>query len=176
MPAALSGHVNGRGPGSFTRPRRAVGMGAPVMVVNRRGASPRREEVWLLVAEGNCVARQAGWGATGGERLVRNASELDSACDLGEPAHERRSPSDANDLARGVTVRRGSLPVHAVKPERQNPNTATGKVRGGWRRKGWKVDNLSRETCSGTAGPIGIVPPKSRRGRSQSVRSSVEAG
>jgi hypothetical protein len=159
-----------------TWPRKAVAMGAPVMVVNMRGASPRREEVWLLVAEGNCVARQARWRATGGERSVRNASELDSAGDLGEPAHERRSPSDANDLVRGVTVRKRHLPVHAVKPERQNPNTAIGKVKGGWRWKDRKIDNLSRETCSGTAGPIGIMPRKSRRGRSQSVRSSVEAG
>ena len=27
---------------------------------NRRGASPRREEVWPLVAEGNCVAVRRG--------------------------------------------------------------------------------------------------------------------
>ena len=33
---------------------------APVKVENRRGASPRREEVWLLVAEGNCVAARRG--------------------------------------------------------------------------------------------------------------------
>jgi len=33
---------------------------APVMVENKRGASPRRGEVWLLVAEGNCVAARRG--------------------------------------------------------------------------------------------------------------------
>src|SRR5580704_19589488 len=33
---------------------------APVKVENQRGASPRREEVWLLVAEGNCVAARRG--------------------------------------------------------------------------------------------------------------------
>jgi hypothetical protein len=41
-------------PGRETRPS------APVMVVNRRGASPRREEVWPFVAEGNCVAARRG--------------------------------------------------------------------------------------------------------------------
>jgi hypothetical protein len=58
---------------------------ASVMVFNLRGGSPRREEVWLLVAEGNCIFQEEGWGATGGERSVRNVSELDSAFGHGEP-------------------------------------------------------------------------------------------
>jgi hypothetical protein len=33
---------------------------APVKVENKRGASPRREEVWLLVAGGNCVVARRG--------------------------------------------------------------------------------------------------------------------
>ena len=71
------------------------------------------------------VANQAACGsnpqteALEGKDVSRNASELDSACGLGEPASERRSPSDANDLVRGVTDRTGCLPDHAVKPERQ---------------------------------------------------------
>ena len=44
---------------------------APVKVENRRGASPRREEVWLLVAEGNCVAARRG-----GEQPEANDSSV----------------------------------------------------------------------------------------------------
>ena len=39
--------------------------------------------------------REAGWGAPGGERPVRNESELDSAGCLGEPAAKGRSPDRA---------------------------------------------------------------------------------
>ena len=33
---------------------------APVKVVNLRGGSPRREEIWTFVAEGNCIAARRG--------------------------------------------------------------------------------------------------------------------
>jgi hypothetical protein len=44
---------------------------APVKVVNTRGASPRREEVWPFVAEGNCVAARRG-----GEQPEANVSSV----------------------------------------------------------------------------------------------------
>lgn len=43
--------------------------------------------------------REAGWKATGGERPVRNARELDSACSRGEPAGKRRSPNRCEPAA-----------------------------------------------------------------------------
>jgi hypothetical protein len=46
--------------------------------------------------------REAGWGASGGERPVRNASELDSAETGGEPAAKRRSPNRRESAVRGA--------------------------------------------------------------------------
>jgi hypothetical protein len=69
--------------------------------------------------------------------IVNSIRPLTLASLLGK----RRSPSDAIDLDRGVTDRTGCLPVHAVMPERYNPNTAFGKVWGGWRRKVRKFHN-----------------------------------
>jgi hypothetical protein len=39
---------------------RSVPASAPVKVEDKRGVSPRREEVWPFVAEGNCVAARRG--------------------------------------------------------------------------------------------------------------------
>jgi hypothetical protein len=44
---------------------------APVKVVDMRGGSPRREEVWPFVAEGNCVAARRG-----GEQPEANVSSV----------------------------------------------------------------------------------------------------
>jgi len=65
--------VNGGQEMRFT-PRLPVlkdGPSAPVKVENKRGASPRREEVWLLVAEGNCVVVRRG-----GEQPEANDSSV----------------------------------------------------------------------------------------------------
>ena len=48
---------------------RAACASAPVKFMYQRGASPRREEVWLLEAEGNCVAARRG-----GEQPEANGS------------------------------------------------------------------------------------------------------
>ena len=41
-------------------PARRSGPGAPESAQQQRGASPRRTEHWLSVAEGNCVAERRG--------------------------------------------------------------------------------------------------------------------
>jgi len=56
---------------SQKRRDKSVSPSAPVKVENKRGASPRREEVWLLVAEGNCVVARRG-----GEQPEANDSSV----------------------------------------------------------------------------------------------------
>src|SRR3954454_13653721 len=67
---------------------------APVIASNQQGESPRRS-VLAFRNRWKLRRREAGWRASGGERLVRNASELDSADRRGEPARYWRSPIDA---------------------------------------------------------------------------------
>ncbi len=90
--------------------------------------------------------REAGWGVPGGERPVRNESELDSAGCLGEPAVQWRSPDrflrerDANSSPAG-----GRKPVtlrgRVSKRWRGTPS--------GWRRNGRKAKHMTQRDLSG---------------------------
>jgi hypothetical protein len=77
--------------------------------------------------------REAGWGVPGGERPVRNASELDSAGCLGEPAAKWRNP----DRKRKPVTLKGSV----SKRWRGTP--------GGWRRNGRKAKHMTQRDLSG---------------------------
>ena len=94
---------------------------APVSASNPRGASPRRGDLAPRNRR-SLRRRKAGWRATGGERSVRNASELDSAYCRGEPPLLGRSPSHARPPKGGP--RPG---VWSGKPGDANPRIAPGR-------------------------------------------------
>jgi len=89
--------------------------------------------------------REAGWEVPGGERPVRNESELDSAGCFGEPAANWRSP----DRKRKLVTLRGSV----LKRWRGTP--------GGWRWNGRKAEHMTQRDLSGTrlgrAGVRGVI-------------------
>lgn len=78
--------------------------------------------------------REASWGVPPGEEPVRNASELDTAGCLGEPAANWRSP----DRKRKPAELRGS-----VSKRRRGTS-------GGWRRNGWKAEHMTQGHLLGT--------------------------
>jgi len=94
---------------------------APASASNPQGESPRRG-VLALRNRRSLRRREAGWRATGGERSVRNGSELDSAYCRGEPPLLRRSPSDARPPKGGPR-----LGVWPGKPGDKNPRVAPGR-------------------------------------------------
>ena len=68
-----------------------VHAGAIASVMEQQGVSPCQEVRVYLCSRPKLRCREAGWGASGGERSVRNVSELDSARCRGEPARNWRS-------------------------------------------------------------------------------------
>jgi hypothetical protein len=108
-----------------------------VSVFCQKGGSPFQVGALRLVAERNCVAARRAWGVPGGERPVRNASELDSAGCRGEPAAKWRSP----DRKREPATLRGSV----SKRSQDAP--------GGWRRNGRKARHMKQRDLSGTRHP-----------------------
>jgi hypothetical protein len=92
--------------------------------------------------------RERPWGVPGGERPVRNASELDSAGCLGEPAGQVAKPGPRSMRLPAAICRQ------AVEGK---PVTLRGNVlkrwRGasrGWRRNGWKAEPRTPRDLSGT--------------------------
>ena len=77
-----------------SRTDKNVWASAPVKVVSLRGGSPRQEEVWPFVAEGNCVAARRG-----GEHPEANDPSVITA--------NRLSGSDGG----GAELNRLSLPL-----------------------------------------------------------------
>ena len=85
--------------------------------MNQRGASPCREEVWLLVAEGNCVAARRG-----GEQPEANDSSATQVNSI-RPVTLASLLEDGEAQVTTMTSREGwrreIVPVgHAVMPER----------------------------------------------------------
>lgn len=114
-------------------PRKRGHGSTSVSVFCQKGGSPFQVDALRLVAERNCVVARRTWGVPGGERPVRNESELDSAGCLGEPAAKWRSP----DRRRKPVTLRGSV----LKRWRGAP--------GGWRRNGGKAEHMTQRDLSG---------------------------
>jgi len=109
--------------------------------------------------------REARWGVPGGERPVRNVSELDSAGCPGEPAGKWRSP----DRRRKPVTLRGSV----RKRWRGEP--------GGWRRNGRKAGHMTqrdllgaRQGRAGVRGAIVARKPGNAGGAKGSREMDVE--
>jgi hypothetical protein len=123
--------------------------------------------------------REAGWGVPGGEGPVRNASELDSAVCLGEPARYWRSPDH---------VRCGCRQRVVGKRLAWKPVTLNGSVSkrwrgawGGWRRNGRKVELVkqrdlpeSGQQPAGVRGAIVVSKPGNAGGAKGSREIDVE--
>lgn len=108
---------------------------APVKVENKRGASPRREEVWLLVAEGNCAARRRGGGPTSERsRLVPSQPPKAAALPHGAPRSQPQVPcssrSYVDDPQRANPLKVGTLAGRLPPP----PGPSLGPTRASQRR------------------------------------------
>ena len=129
-----------------------------------RGESPRREEAWLLVPGGNCVAaRRSGEQPEGNDPSATQVNSIRpvTSTSLLLNGEVQNTPTTSREGWWEGSRPRGK--ATEAKPEQRQWG-----VRGGWRQKDRKTRHLNRETCPQAGSAAGVRAPIVARKRSNS--------
>jgi hypothetical protein len=160
---------------------------APARALTWRGESPRQAEDSPACDRRLLRRGDTGWGAAGGELPVRNIDSVYSRNTVNSirPDGETslRVLSEVRAAAQAFQAGRGSALGGAgqrdrvrVLKESVNRRKAATSPEGGWRQNGRKRKRGKQGDLPGTEGRSWPQRPEEPPGRSQSIRSSQEAG
>jgi hypothetical protein len=160
---------------------------APVRALTWRGESPRQAEDSPACDRRLLRRGDTGWGAAGGELPVRNIDSVYSRNTVNSirpdggtslrALSEVRPAAQASQDGRGSAVGGAGQRGHVrVLKEKVNRRKAAASPEGGWRQNGRKRKRGKQGDLPGTERRSWPERPEEPPDRSQSLRSSQEAG